>query len=343
MSATAEAPERIRLTREQAAERLREVLTEEPQTLVSLRQQVLGSGSTASKGNDAVRNGLNVLEALGEAKQIPRRGWVLESSAHDAAIASPENIEWPFEHGLRVRLDECFVDKNYQRPLTSFVNKIVKGFDPRLWQVLAVNDRGSKAPKGKRYSLIDGQTRWAAGTRLGIVEAPAIIYDNISPEEEAELFALLQKERKGMISWHRFRAEIAAKNETALAILAMAISAGYTLGDGEGELRAIAALEKTFNSDQYLLGRTLSDLHEAWPDQVPEAPHISGLHYFFRHYPLDKQNKQGVDDTRLVKRLKAAGLDGLKRKAIAAKELSSTKRSNSVYMAQAIQQAYLGR
>lgn len=347
MSATAEAParntngnqERPRLTREQAAEEVAKILTEAPQSMAALRREVLGQN--AGKGgsdSDLIRDALSVLEAQRRATRIPSRGWVV----FDKKAAQPEakreikfDEQWDF-----IKVTDMFVDPSYQRPITSFVRKIEAKFNPLLFQLLAISDRGPRH-KPHRYAIIDGQTRWVAATRLGIKAVPCVIYTGLTPEKEAEMFADLQKERRGMATWHRFRAALAAKNTEALAIKSLVETTGWSVGDQVGQIKAIAALESCYRKDEFLLARTLADLREAWPETVPEDVHIRGLHRFFRGYPFEKDKKKAksmkpVDDGKLITRLKTAGPQGLKRKYNAVKEGGTVKGGNDLQMAHAI-------
>lgn len=334
---TAAAP---RLTRDQAATRLKVLLTDEPQSAASLARRL----GVPDHGGDIVTNALAVLSSRAEAKRIPNTagskagGWTSWDSEHEAVLAHPMEIEFPYDLEKRVPLVQMFVDQDYQRPLTTFVNRVEKRFDPILFGVLTLSDRGRKHPGG-RYGLIDGQTRWVAGTRIGVPHAPAMIFSNLSPADEANLFWRIQKERRGMVSWHRFRAQLASGDPQSIEIKKIAKSVGFKLGEGVGELKAVGALEAAFKSDAFTLERVLSDYREAWPTTVPQGQHIRGLHYFFRHFPLDQKRKQDVNDERLVRRLKFVGPDELRRKALAAKEFG--KGDPATFMARAIEWAYL--
>ena len=327
-----------RMTRSQAAEALEPLLTEDPQSGAALARK-LGYRNTGHNSEiTVVHNGLRVLEAQHKAKRT-ESGWVRYDAAHEAMLAHPQDVEFPYKWSV-LALNHMFIDADYQRPLTSFVQRIQTRFDPLLFGVLVLSDRGAKHKP--RYAIVDGQTRWVAAKNIGIQTAPAIVFTDLTVQDEANMFARLQKERRGMLSYHRFRAQLAAKDPQSLAIEQIVKAAGYKLGAGPGEMRAVAALESCYRIDDFTLERVLSDYREAWPDAVPESPHIRGLHYFFRHFPLDQKRNDEVDDERLIRRLKAAGPDGVSRKANAAKEAGFHRRgSTDRYVAQAIQASYL--
>ena len=343
---------RPQYTRDQAADKLLEVLTLEPQSMAQLTRKLgleeRGRSPGTGHGASIVTSGLRVLEARHEAKRVPNSagtrqgGWALYDSEHEAMIAAPQDIRFPYEFKV-LPVEEMFIDKEYQRPLTAFVRRIEARFDPLLFGTLVISDRGIKN-KPRRYAVVDGQTRWSAATRIGVQIVPTVVFTGLTPQDEAKMFADLQKERRGMTSWHRFRAQLAAGDPESHAIVKIAETAGYSLGEGVGEMRAMQALESCYRTDDFVLERALVALKDAWPNEVPEASHIRGLHYFYRHFPLDNKKKnQDIDDERLVRRLKTSGPEGLKRKASAVREAGtgSTGTKSDIYMGQAIQAIYL--
>lgn len=327
-------------TRAQVAEQLLELLGEEPQAIIDL-SDALGYQRRPGGPPTVVANALGVLVARGQAREVPdssgRSGWVLSSSRHQTALPTPVEIEFDYEFVKSSPFSAWFVDHSYQRPLTAMVRRIAADFNPYLFGAPMLSSRGGKPPN---LAIIDGQTRWEGGRRAGVSAGPAQIFTSLSPEQEADIFWRTQKQRTGMVSFHRFRAQLRAGNPESVALAELVKYAGYELGDGPGQMRAMGALEAVFRVDEFLLERVLTCLREAWPDRIPEGSHIRGLHFFFRHYPLDKRASEEVNDERLVKRLAVTGPDGLHRRAMAAREIGG-KGTSDRWMATAIQAAYL--
>lgn len=244
--------------------------------------------------------------------------------------------QWPYSFEI-LDVSRLFVDETYQRPLTTLARKIENDFDPGLVGTLIVSDRG----KGK-YAIVDGQTRAAAILNLSSEDkaplgVPCLVYHGLTRADEASLFARLQLERRGIASAHRFRAAIVAGDPEAIAIEEIAGDAGFPIGPaGNGNLSAVAALEKVYRRGPDLLRRTLVILRAAWPDVVPSGDVIRGL-------GLLLSQDTSIDDERLTDRLAAVPLDQVKRRALALSEGMGGGGSAEKYMARAIAAIYSAR
>lgn len=258
---------------------------------------------------------------------------------------------WPYEFAV-LALDQLFVDEEYQRPLTTFVQRIEKNYDPALIQCLIVSDRGNDS-----YAIIDGQTRWAGATRVGVTHLPCVVYKDLDQAQEAELFAKFQTERRGMTSSSRFRAEVIAKKMSAGIIDALVKDEGYVIdhndSTGEGNnIRAIGAVEYVFwncevskrrrsdlaNANPELLQRTLQIIKAAWPPPHPTATSaqvIRGLGFFLKN--------EEVDDERLVARLKKLQPSELSRRADQLREGRGLEGNSPSYLAEAVSSEYRRR
>src|SRR4051812_16232170 len=146
----------------------------------------------------------------------PARRARARSAKGDAVATNNDRRSWPYRFEL-VPLDRLFVDADYQRPLTSFVERIANDYDPAKVGTLTVSER-KKGP----HAIVDGQTRWEATKRqpseeLPVDDAgrpivPCLVYYGLSREQEAQLFASLQTDRRGMATYLRFRASLVAKD-----------------------------------------------------------------------------------------------------------------------------------
>lgn len=190
---------------------------------------------------------------------------------------------WPYRFAI-VPIDDLMVDQAYQRPLTSFWREVREDFNPALVGTLIVSER-----KNGSMSIIDGQTRWEAMRSRELPGCPCLIYEGLNKAQEAELFADLQTKRRGMRTYHRFRAQLVAKDKQAMAVSKVCEAAGFELGVQEtpNTLQSIAALERAFKVDKNgeHLADVLTVIRDVWGVQDKKAVSaqiISGLSTFIR-------------------------------------------------------------
>lgn len=256
---------------------------------------------------------------------------------------APEAIaDWPFRFEI-VPLKYLVVDA-YQRPLTSFVEKIEKKFNPALVGCLCVSKRSAT-----KYAVIDGQTRSEGMKRRGMESAPCVVFAGLAREQEAALFALFQTERRGMTSAARFNAQVIAKDEDAVAIAEIVEGLGFLIDQGSApeSIKAVGAVEFLYRGasggkgvgkkkDPELVAKTLETIKLAWPklqDTAKSAVMIRGLGYFLSENP-------NTDLERLVTRLGKVQPSELARRAEAVREGKGMTGSSPTYMADAIEAVY---
>lgn len=188
---------------------------------------------------------------------------------------------WPyaFEHW---QVERMYVDKDYQRPLSSLVRKLVKRWDARLLMPVVISVRKGN-PHG---AIVDGQTRWSAAKQLGIKTLPALVFRG-TREEEAELFASFQSERRGINAYRRFHAALVANNPAALEVDQTVRRYGYEVMEGTTDthpwgIAAVKALEEAFEQGQ--LEKVLTVTSRAWP-----VPSIGERAQYGRGHPLNNE------------------------------------------------------
>jgi hypothetical protein len=243
--------------------------------------------------------------------------------------------DWPYRFEI-LDVNELVVDESYQRPLTSFAKRIERGFDPALVGTLVVSrrDDGTQA-------VVDGQTRAAAIRTLageGKVTStvPCLVYVGMSQADEASLFVRLQKERRGMHSYERFRAALVAGDPEAIAIKAICDRLGYRLGQGANELSAVSALEKVYRRSPKVLERTLRLLRKPWGGgYMPSGDMVKGVGRLF------DEGTEIVDD-QLVQRLESVTPDYVRRLALESSEGGERQEGFEIHTAAALEAIYFG-
>lgn len=286
------------------------------------------------------------------------------SSAATAALPSedavrPEDVlrpeeEWPYHFAL-IPLDQLFVDKRYQRPLSSFYKEVCEKFKPSQVGTLTVAPRGKN---GDRFAVIDGQTRME-GVRERIrrdlhapANMPCLVYTDLRKGEEAQLFADLQTKRRGMTTYHRFRAQLVAAEaqpvsqqapeiRQAAAVAKVTTEAGFELGVEQkpNTMRAIAALERLYSKGEEHLAQVLDICRESWGTDNHEAVSaemLRGISWFL----LGQDN---VDEERLIERLSSIEPSMLKHRASSLRAGKLPGSGSGMYMGQAILNLYMER
>lgn len=242
---------------------------------------------------------------------------------------------WPYRFDL-VPLDRLFIDGDYQRPLTSFVEQVAANYDPAMIGTLIVSERADG-----RMAVIDGQTRMEGMARNDEPAAPCLVYDGLTREQEAELFADLQTKRRGMATYLRFRAALVAKQPEAIAIAGIVKAAGFELSVEETRhtIKSIAALERTYRRDPDLLIDALAIIAEAWPD--PDTEYRTGGD-LIRGIAVFLEREERVDRERLVERLAATTPRLIRHRAGALMEgAGHGSGGRAAYMADAILGIYM--
>lgn len=253
--------------------------------------------------------------------------------------------DFPFTYEV-LPLKQLIVD-TYQRPLTSFVQRIVKAFDPALIGTIIVSKRSAKS-----YAIIDGQTRVEGMKEVGLKDAPCLVYVGLTPAQEADLFAKFQTERRGMHSASRFNAEVLAGREHAVAVNDIVEECGFkvntTLNGDSRHIAAVAALEFAYwgartgkgkEPDPELLAQTLLLIKKTWP-KLPELARgaliIRGLAYFLSNNP-------DVDEEKFAAKLSKVQPSELGKRAQALKEGRGMTGQSPALMAEAIENLYRKR
>lgn len=234
-----------------------------------------------------------------------------------------------------VPLDRLFIDADYQRPLTSFVDEVTRDYDPAKVGTLLVSARDDE-----RFAVFDGQTRMEAMKRNGEPDAPCLVYSGLTPEQEAQLFADLVTKRRGTAAYLRFRAELRAGKPQAVAIAEIVEAAGLDLGlvEKPNTVRAVAALENVYRRDPDLLPLVLNTITAAWPDPTTDARLTGDI---VRGLAVFLQRESNVRLETLVQRLAGVTPMMIRHRANALKEGSGSGGGSPGYMADAILGIYM--
>lgn len=256
---------------------------------------------------------------------------------------------WPYKFEI-LPLALLFVDEEYQRPVNDqFVRKIMKNWKPHLFGVLTVSRRAEKdfglgAPI--QYAVFDGQHRMKAARQLERFEnVPCVVYDGLTREEEAVLFAELQEERRSLRPYDKFRARLFAGEPNAVGIQVVINDSKFELIAG-GAYRATHITAVRAVEDAYVRGvlaQVLSVAQRAWVDNAEPSKEpvltndmLRGLTYYIYEYDVD-----GLDKERLIKALRRHKPHELLKRAGALREGKGFGGKSPQYLAEVIDDEYM--
>jgi hypothetical protein len=253
------------------------------------------------------------------------------ATAPDGAKLAIDIAEWPFRFEV-IDLRATFIDARYQRDL----KPIKSVFDPRLVGCLTVNERPRA---GVNLSVIDGQRRRDKILAVKFDSpVPACVFEDLTLEQEAELFSLFQRERKSITPFERFKSDLVAKVPVSMAINKMISEEGFEMAANDStmrELKAVRGIERIYAEDPELLRTVLQLVRMTW-DGVPFASRdqmLKGIAWFV-------QSTEDLDMERFVKRLKDVTPSELNRRADMHREAKGLTGSSPRFMGEVIQDAY---
>jgi len=275
-----------------------------------------------------------------------------------ADVATPTTPDGapPFPYRFEiVTLDATFVDPLYQRDLTSLVDEIATDFNPALVGTIILSERSGEkrvapfGPSGEVYATVDGQTRRAGAIEAGVTELPALVYMELTRQDEASLFSLLQRKRRGMMTHERFKASLVAGEAEAVAINRVLKKHGYSVGPrggaGSKTIQATAALETVYRrGGDILLGQVVTVLDAAWGGPDADTRDAFAADMIRAIGRVLVQRDQPVDENQLIDRLAVTSPARLRMNAAHLREGSeSSGGSAQKWLVMAIYAAYAKR
>lgn len=205
-----------------------------------------------------------------------------------------------------VDVDSLRVDPTYQRGVRSKVKRIVRQFDPDALGVLCVGERDD----GSLW-VVDGLQRLTALKQLGIKTVRADVFASSGPEQEAAVFARLNRDRCALAPIELFNADLTSGDPTAASINYYATANGFTIPTKRvsgkrpedrqsNELACTGTLLRAFKSlGEQRFEVLVSTLAQLWPGDPrrTQADIVGGLWAWFGRH------KENADVARLVDRL----------------------------------------
>lgn len=233
---------------------------------------------------------------------------------------------WPYSFE-NVPLAAVIVDEGYQRDMSEkwvADRSTPETFRPHLFGVITLSER--KGTGGRRLACFDGQHRTKMARNMQFETVPALVYQGLTRAQEAQLFADLQGERRGMHSVDKFRAQLVGGDPVAKDIERLALAGGFSISKKGGPyvITAPAAVTSIYNLSPELLEATLWVIAEAWRGDMPTGSVVRAVGRF-----MDDWGLENVDQARLAQRLGTLGINQLVARAMATKDSRGGKGSIS--------------
>lgn len=238
----------------------------------------------------------------------------------------------------RLALEQLTTDQRYQVPFSQKrVDDIVKNFDPLLLAPITVSRR-----RDGICVILDGQHRDLALIGLGYDSAICEVFDGLTYEQEAHIFAERNRRRRTAHPLQTFNARVEANTQPDATIASIVREAGYAIprSPNRGPRLLTCPMQLT---DIYGWGKlkvTLFVLGELWPNETDAtlADVTQGVAAFLKNWPE-------VDPNELVRKLSRShaserGLAALYTDAIARRRHSRNDFRVWAHFAAVLKEAY---
>ena len=171
----------------------------------------------------------------------------------------------PNVHFEKIPIKNLVSNQDYQRSLsTGHILRAAEHFDPYQINPVKVSRRN-----GMNYVFNGQHTIEIVALVSGSRDTPVwcMIYDDLSYEHEADIFANQQKYVKNLTSLEVFKANLEAENNDQMVIRDLVESYGLRIGKakGPGVISAVSTLETVYQKYGYhILNRVLRLIVSAW-------------------------------------------------------------------------------
>ena len=221
----------------------------------------------------------------------------------------PAEVEYSNPGTIRaMSTSQLTSDLPYQRGVEQKnVDKLIRNWNSRELYPVIVSFRDGK------FNVVDGQNRIAAMRQMaggGDVIVPCMIYTGMTYEQEAELYAKLDKGKRPLTPRQHTKALVESGSDARIMeIKCLVEDVGFVwaLGEPTGEPFEIAPIRALINAHQLLGGeafaRMLSLLAGAWqgaPNSL-KASMLSGMALFVKTYEAE------LSDRAFIRRMSIVG------------------------------------
>jgi len=178
------------------------------------------------------------------------------------------------------------------------IRKMINNFNSDLLSTITVSLRNGK------YYVVDGQHRVLAARSVGLKALRAEVHNNLTKEDEAALFVMLNSSSTKVNKIQIYNAHVIAKDPTTLRIKFIAASNGLKIGSWteDNTLSAYGTLEKVYTTlGEDLLDVALHLIKSTWGGDSSSMNRyfIEGVAYFIEIY----QSEENYTHDKFIKQL----------------------------------------
>lgn len=195
-------------------------------------------------------------------------------------------------------IEDCIIDPRYQREkIEPHIERIKNDFDEAQFSVLEASARDNG-----EFAIFDGQQRLEArlrrireGMENGKVLLPSLVHEGLTPEQEAELFVELQRNRRSITPIERFKARAFYNDPIAVGMTELAAKFRYKIGTGPQSIQAVVACERAYRRGNLDKTFKVIDVWRGDPGAL-DAPLLQGVSRFLDLY----ENEVNIDTAKFV-------------------------------------------
>ena len=186
-----------------------------------------------------------------------------DSSRVGSSVPEPDQMMLVGVHKLKV-------DMRYQREPKDTNPAIARPWSASKAGVIYVSERAN----GDMY-VLDGWHRVQGAKRADWPRLPALVYRGLTVAQEAELFYTMDHDRTGINAMQQFKARLTSKDPIATALVKQVEECGFKVPSSNMTsypyIMAVQPLEQLYRWG--VLGRTLTAIRHAWPDDHTTTKH----------------------------------------------------------------------
>ena len=207
-----------------------ETLKENNMTTVLNKWELLQGGLNVNVSNLTVCNKDGVIKIIEMSDFLDNEKVAFVDKEILNTDNSPERVESKKSKYMQLPISVLNFDMIYQRKTSKQkVTEIARKFDSGVVGALIISKRNGENGTGEGYYVVDGQHRILAMELNNVKNAMCLVHEDLTLEQEAELYIKCNNSRKTPSASDNFRAKIISGDPASKDILTICEEVGYKL------------------------------------------------------------------------------------------------------------------